>query len=167
MRKYFFTVIALFGFITIASAQTQLIKTNPLGLAFGNFNVTYERVLNEKSTINLSANYQYRLFGVDVNSFGVGAGWRYFFTYAKKDVPAGFYLQPQANVTFGNVDDFNYTAIGIGAEIGYQWVWDSGFVLDLGLGPQYTILTGSYEDIGFDSEGGILPAATLAIGYAW
>jgi len=46
-------------------------------------------------------------------------------------------------------------------------VWSSGFVLDLGIGPQYTVLSGEYEDIGFDSDGGILPSATLAIGYAW
>lgn len=169
MRKLMFTFLALIGFMTIASAQSHsnVIKTSPLALAFGNFNATYEKVLNEKSSFLVSANYQYRLFGVDVNAFGVGAGWRYYFTHANKDVPAGFYIQPQAGANFGNVDDFNYTSIGFGAEIGYQWVWSSGFVLDLGIGPQYTILSGDYEEIDFDSDGGVFPSATLAIGYAW
>lgn len=167
MRNALLSFFVIVAFATAASAQSQVVKTNPLALAFGNFNATYERVLNEKSSFLVSANYQYQLFGVDVSAFGVGAGWRYYFTHANKDVPAGFYVQPQAGVNFGSANDSNYTTIGFGAEIGYQWVWSSGFVLDLGIGPQYTVLSGEYEDIGFDSDGGILPSATLAIGYAW
>jgi hypothetical protein len=167
MRKILLTAVTVFAFTAMASAQSQVVKTNPLGLAFGNFNVTYETVLNSSSSLNLSANYRYRLLGVDVSSFGAGVGWRYFFTHAKKPVPAGFYVMPQAIINFGSVDDFNYTALGFGAEIGYQWVWDSGFVLDLGLGPMYRILSGEYEDIGFDGGSGVWPSATLAVGYAF
>lgn len=145
----------------------QVVKTNPLALAFGNFNGTYERLLNDKSSFLVSANYQYRLFGVDVNALGVGAGWRYYLTNANKPVPAGFYIQPQASASFGNVSDANYTTVGIGAELGYQWVWSSGFALDLGIGPQYTFLSGEVDDIEFNSDGGFLPTATLAIGYAF
>src|SRR5690606_3382532 len=145
----------------------QVVKTSPLALAFGNFNASYERAISSSSSVNLSANYQYRLFGVDVNALGLGAGWRYYFTHAKKPVPAGFYVQPQAGVSFGNVGDANYTRMGFGAEVGYQWVWESGFVLDLGVGPQYSVLSGEIDDIDFDSDGGIGPSATLAIGYAF
>ena len=60
----------------------------------------------------------------------------------------------------------NYSAstIGFGAELGYQWVWESGFVLDLGIGPMYTIAKGGDSESSID---GIMPSATLAIGYAF
>lgn len=170
MRKYLFALILGIGFIFSANAQNQVVKTNPLGLAFGNLNATYERVLSESSSLNISASYFYGFAGIDVNSIGVGAGWRYFFTHKKKPVPAGFYVQPQVALSFGSVtddfdDEFNYSTFGVGAEIGYQWVWDSGFVLDLGIGPMYTTYTGDGADE-FDANG-ILPSATLAIGYAF
>jgi hypothetical protein len=165
-------VLLLFAFVVLAislNAQDNVIKANPLGLAFGNFNATYEKVLNDKSSVLVKASYFYRLLGVEVSAFGVGGAYRYYITNAKKPVPGGFYGQGQVNFNFGsgNVDDFTYTTIGIGAQIGYQWVWDSGFVLDLGIGPAYTILSGETDSFDTTSGGVILPSATLAIGYAF
>ncbi len=163
-------VLFLFAFVIFAismNAQDNIIKANPLGLAFGNFNATYEKVLNEKSSALVKANYWYKIFGVDVSLFGVGAAYRYYITNAKKPVPAGFYAQGQASFSGGSTDGANFTSIGIGGQVGYQWVWDSGFVLDLGLGPNYVILNGEVDDFGSDSAGGILPSATLAIGFAF
>ena len=169
MRKILSTAVLCLCFIFAANAQEQAIKVNPLGLAFGNFNATYEKVLNDKSSVLISANYQYQLLGVDVNSFGLGLGWRYYITNKKKPVPAGFHVTPQIGANFGSVDDFNYNTYVIGAEIGYQWVWDSGFLLDLGIGPGFYFFSGDYEDVGFDTDGSsfIGPIGTLAIGYAW
>ena len=170
MKKLLIILLLGVGFSLSSDAQSQVIKTNPLGLAFGNFNVSYERTLNESSSINVFANYFFGLAGLDVQAFGVGAGWRYYFTHAKKPIPAGFYVQPQVGLSFGNVtddfdEDFGYSTIGIGAELGYQWVWDSGFVLDLGIGPNYLIYNGDGADT-FDGNG-ILPTGTLAVGYAF
>lgn len=160
----------LFAFVVFAislNAQDNVIKANPIGLAFGNFNATYERVLNDKTSVLIDANYRYSLFGLDVSAFGVGAAYRFYITNAKKPVPAGFYAQGQAGFNLGSIDTFKYTSIAIGAQVGYQWVWDSGFVLDLGLGPVYTILSGETDSFGSDSGGGILPSFTLAVGYAF
>ena len=170
--KKLLTALTLMLFIAVgaqAQSYNAIIKTNPIGLAFGNFNATYEHILNEKSSVLGSLNYQYSLLGIDVNAFGIGGAYRYYLTYAKKDVPSGFYVNPQVGITFGSVDDFNYGALRIGAEIGYQWAWDSGFVLDLGIGPNFTSLFGGYEDIAFDTDGAtfISPSLTIAIGYAW
>jgi len=88
----------------------------------------------------------------------------------KKPVPGGFYLNPQASISIGTVkndadESYSATIISFGAELGYQWVWESGFVLDLGIGPSYTIGKGeTSEDADLE---GILPSATLAIGYAF
>lgn len=152
-----------------AQAYDNVIKTSPIGLAFGNFNATYERVISESSSVLVSANYFYQFLGVDVNTVGFGGAYRYYFTHAKKDVPTGFYVNPQLGVSFGSSGDSSYGTFSIGAEVGYQWAWDSGFVLDLGIGPSYTNLTGDFEDIGFDADGGgaVLPSVTIAIGYAF
>lgn len=151
---------------------SNVIKTNPIGLAFGNFNATYEKVLNTKSSVLFSANYMYKLFGEDISAGGLGAGYRYYFTHAKRMVPTGFWVNPEAAFAFGSVktnqgNKANINTISFGAQIGYQWAWDSGFTLDLGIGPHYTILNGDLDNTSFDTTNRILPAATLAIGYAF
>lgn len=170
--KKLLAALPLMLFIAVgaqAQSYNAIIKTNPIGLAFGNFNATYEHILNEKSSVLGSLNYRYSLLGLDVSAFGIGGAYRYYFTHANKDVPSGFYVNPQVGITFGSFEDFNYGTLGIGAEIGYQWAWDSGFVLDLGIGPNFTSLFGGYEDIDFDTDGAtfISPSLTIAIGYAW
>jgi hypothetical protein len=108
------------------------------------------------------------LFGEDVKTGGIGAGYRYYFTHEKKIVPTGFYVNPQLSLGFGSVEsDTNITTFSIGAELGYQWAWESGFTLDLGIGPNYTIISGEVDDDDFDTTNGILPSATLAIGFAF
>ncbi len=165
-------LILSFVFVALAfgiNAQSNVIKTNPLGLAFGNFNATYERVFGTSSSLLVRGQYMYKLLGAEVNLAGAGLGYRYYFTHAKKPVPGGFYITPQVQFAFGKItddDDIEYSAstVAFGAEIGYQWVWDSGFVLDLGIGPMYTIAKGGDSE---NSLSGIMPSATLAIGYAF
>ena len=73
----------------------EVIKTNPIGLAFGNFNATYETLLNTKSSILFSASYMYKFLGIDISAGGVGVGYRYYFTHAKRVVPTGFWIMPE------------------------------------------------------------------------
>ena len=171
MKKLLITAVFVAICATFSFAQDNVLKTNPIGLAFGNFNVTYEKVLNSrKSSVLFSASYIYEIFSVDVNTFGIGAGYRYYLTHAKKDVPTGLYVNPQLSFSFGSVDDFNYNITYIGAEIGYQWAWESGVVLDLGIGPNVAIFGGDYDDIEFDFEGdntAVVPSVTIALGYAF
>lgn len=168
MKKVILTLVFV-AFAFGANAQSNVIKTNPLGLAFGFFNATYERVLGTTSSVLVRGQYMYKLLGEEVNLAGAGLGYRYYFTHANKPVPGGFYINPQASFSFGKITDdmdeeYSATTMGFGAEIGYQWVWDSGFVLDLGIGPMYTIAKGGNSE---DELKGIMPSATLAIGYAF
>lgn len=163
----FVTLVFLFS-ANLSFAQDQIVKTNPLGLAFGNFNAIYEKALNEKSSVSAGASYLYRLLGTDVTGFGLNTEYRYYITNATKPAPAGFYVGPSfgfRNFSEKNVDG-SISLIGIGGTIGYQWVWDSGVSLDLGAGPQYSIIIaesdGSTEDFS-----GFLPRLVFAIGYAF
>jgi len=169
MKKLFLT-LTFVALVLSLSAQSNVVKTNPLGMAFGNFNVTYERVLGTTSSILVRGQYMYKLLGVEVNLAGFGLGYRYYFTHAKKAVPGGFYINPQVAFAFGSLtnvldEEISANTIGFGAELGYQWAWPSGFVLDLGIGPMYTFATGSGPDA--ETITGIMPSATLAIGYAF
>ena len=176
MKKLFIS-LALLCTVIGSSAQTNIIKTNPITFAFGNFNATYEKVLNSSSSLVFKGQYSYNLFlmdeiyqllGIDdVKSGGVGLGYRYYFTHLKKEVPTGFYINPQASFSFGStLDDYksreSATSLGLGAEIGYQWVWSSGFTLDLGIGPMYSTISSNGV-----AASGFVPSATLSIGYAF
>lgn len=123
MKKLMIALVLL-SFAFGAGAQSNIIKTNPIGLAFGNFNVTYERVLNPSSSFLVKGNYMYKLLGADVSLAGLGLGYRYYITHAKKEVPNGFYVNPQASFAFGSIKDtdgtsYSATNFGIGAELGY------------------------------------------------
>lgn len=84
-------------------------------------------------------------------------------------MPSGFWVNPQASFEAGSLTDngtkHNLSAFAIGAQIGYQWAWASGFTLDLGIGPNYVTMNSS--DYDFETGSGIMPAATLAIGFAF
>ncbi len=170
MKKLVISLV-FFAFALSINAQSNVIKTNPLGLAFGNFNVTYERVISSSSSILLEGQYMYKLLGIKVNLGGLGVGYRYYITHVKKPVPSGFYINPQASFSFGSVTDnadvmVSANTFGIGAELGYQWAWESGFVLDLGIGPMYNFTSASSgSDVA--SVNGFSPTATLAVGYAF
>ena len=172
--KYFskflltFLVCSLFFTMNgLSQERKNVIKTNPLSLAFGNFNISYELVINSKSSVLIEGQYLYKLFGLDVNTGGIGIGYRYYFTHNNKEVPTGFYINPQVGFGIGNVEDVQFSTFSVGAEIGYQWAWDSGFTLDLGIGPNYTSVSGDIGNINFSSTGGIIPSATIAIGFAF
>ncbi len=171
MKKLFISLVVVVACFTVNAQQKNVVKTNPISLAFGSFNASYERVLNSSSSVVVSGNYMYKLFGSEVTAGGLGAAYRYYFTHAKKAVPAGFYIAPEASFSFGSVkynnqDSAGFSSFGIGAEVGYQWVWSSGFTLDLGIGPMYRFIKGSNTS-SFSKTKGILPTATFGIGYAF
>lgn len=167
LRKFFLTLALSFilgsAFVS-AQEYTRVIKANPFALAFGNFNLTYEKVVKPKASLLFSGNYMYKLLGEDVKAAGIGAGYRYYVTHRKTDVPSGFWITPQAGLGFGKADGSFITTISVGAEVGYQWAMKSGFTVDLGIGPNYSIIAG---DTTLETTSGIVPSLTLAIGYAF
>lgn len=133
-------------------------KTNPILTSLGWFNLTTEFTVNERASMLIRAD----LIGGSIfesrNGVGLGLGYRFYFTHERVDVPEGFHIQPfvYGNLPFGSGDEF----FGVfGAQTGYQFVWDSGFMLDLGLGPGLYFLS--------DGDADIFPVATFGLGYCW
>lgn len=101
-----------------------------------------------------------------VNVFGASAGYRYYFKKFRKQVPSGFYLNPELAIDFGSFERSNFGNFRAGAESGYQWAIGKSFVLDIGIGSRYSTFLGNYKNISgkgpfldFDLE--------LAVGYAF
>lgn len=174
MKKLLLAIFVCSLFFSVkgfSQERTKVLKANPFGMAIGNFNLTYEKVLNTKSSVLFSGAYMYELFGADVNTGKLGVGYRYYITHENKEVPSGFYINPQAALGFGGASsgdsDANFSTFSLGFELGYQWAWASGFTLDLGIGPNYTTISGDVDNVDFEKTSGILPAGTIAIGFAF
>ncbi|MCG8306241.1 MAG: DUF3575 domain-containing protein [Cytophagales bacterium] len=150
-----------------ANAQAELpnvMKINPISLAFGNFNLSYQRALSDASAIQIGANYWYNILGTEVSGVGLRGAYQFFITNRAQPAPEGFYIGPQMSINSVNVQetDEKVTAVGIGLMLGYQWVWKSGVTLDLGAGPMYQFANESSTD---ESVEGFLPNITIAVGY--
>lgn len=146
--------------------KPNIIKTNPIGLAFGSFNVTYEHALGQSSSFQVGGNFFSKIFGTEVSGFGIEAGYRYYITNANKPAPEGFYVGPRVgyNSFTEKSTDAKASTIGIGALIGYQWITKVGVTIDLGAGPTYLIATGS-DDATTTTFDGFVPNLTFAIGF--
>lgn len=173
MKKRLIVFVASILFATSGISQSfqHVVKTGPIGLAFGNLNLKYEKVLGSTSSIQIGANYFYKFLGVDINGYGFNLGYRYYFTNKKKDIPSGFYAMPQAKYNTVGSGTNKITDISFGAEVGYQWAFDIGITIDLGAGPLYHILTieAGNTNTGIINQTGnyIFPSFTFAIGYAF
>lgn len=170
--KQFFLVLFLSSalvFHSYAQSEVQenlpnVVKINPISLAFGNINLGYQRALAPAHAIQVSANYWYKIFGTEVSGFGMRAGYQFFLTSSTKEAPEGFYIGPQLsfNTLTESETDVSVTAFGIGALLGYQWVWNSGLCLDLGIGPVYQFASESETETSYQ---GFLPNITIALGW--
>jgi hypothetical protein len=176
MKKLLLLVLFSGLFLNLLSAQDEapgsVIKTNPFGLAFGNFNLAYEKVLGESSSIIVKAKYTYKFLGLKVNVAGIGAGYRYYLSHAKKPAPGGFYINPEAAYNTGSSGDIKYGTFVLGGEIGYQIGSKKGVVFDIGVGPKYTTFFGSFDQLDFNGVDNakasiLLPGITVAVGYAF
>ena len=167
MKKTTLVVVIVTALSVTANAQAEfpnVIKINPISLAFGNFNLSYQRGLSDASAIQVGANYWYRIFGEEVSGVGVRGAFQFFITNRVKPAPEGFYIGPQIayNSLTDKDSDEKLSTFGVGLMLGYQWIWDSGVALDLGAGPMYQF---AEETTSGTSYQGFLPNITIAIGY--
>lgn len=152
-------IILFFSFLSLGlSAQLSIVKSNPLSVFEGFVGVCFEKTLSAKSSYQLSAFVGYDLDEIEGIATALGIGYRIYIT--KKDAPRGFYLMPHV----GGVYTDSSTAVNLGLDLGYQWMWGNNIVMDAALGPNY------YENLSTNTEeffdGGELKFV-LAFGYAF
>ncbi len=165
------------------NAQENVIKVNPLAVLGGTDLVSYERVLGEHTSGIISAAIGgFKLGDVKYSSFGAGLQYRYYFEEVLDGWYGGAIVSYQNGKTeidngiFGgssNDDEFDFTSIGGGLKVGHQWVWDSGFSLDLNIGASYKSFDYDFTDDtsattqDLFKASGTLPTFGFGVGYAW
>ncbi len=157
MKKTCLLIIAIFTF-TLASAQEQAIKVNPIGIAFGVANAGYEFSVNDSQSLTVSGLY-YNIS--DISGFGLGADYRFYFS--SKEALRGWHAGPTAGY-FSLSDDFDNSAgfFNIGGAVGHQWILKEHFVIDTFASVGF--LTGSSDSFTVSSTAiGI----GVSLGYAW
>lgn len=176
MKKIVLVLAVVFAVSSVKAqdGKMNVVKVNPLGLLFGNAGLSYERALTAKSSVQINGNFGgLSVGGVKYTSFGAGADYKFYLSNSK-EAPAGFYAAPGAAFYSTKVKETGGTSFtGSGAVIrgliGNQWIWDSGFSLDLFGGVNY-YLGGSIKGTGgveYTKFSGVLPALGVGIGYAF
>ncbi len=177
MKKIVLALCILVAALNVnAQNGKNVIKVNPLGLLFGIADLTYERGLNENSSFEIAPQYGgFSVGSLKYSTIGLGANYKY---YSSGEAVKGFYLSPGIFYSSGTVkeDDtfsgtsssINATNYGIKAVFGKQWIWDSGFTLDLngGLGYQSFSYSGDGATTFSGLKGnGIFPSLRLGLGF--
>jgi hypothetical protein len=182
MKKSTIIISALCLITSIAFAQKNVVKINPLGLIFSTLPITYERVISPKISLGgeVSVLFYSATAGTTTTTFfGGGLELKPKFSIAtKKEMPRGWYISPvvgyaMANGTGkdgnGNNASGGFSIINAGAIAGYQWVFGGagpGFALDLNGGANYLKLNTTGQASGIKLEG-ILPRIGIGLGYAF
>jgi hypothetical protein len=181
MKKLFF-IVSILTLSATSFAQYKgggdgdvkpnIIKLNPLGFLFGQASLGYERAINEKSSFLIAPSFGgFNFGGVKYSQFGGGAEYRFYLSKTSS-APKGFYAAPGASFSSGSVkldagDKTNFSSFGVKGIIGNQWIFGSGFVLDLNGGLQYSSF--NYKDESGVFSGlkgsGVFPALGFSLGY--
>lgn len=159
MRKFFVLMTALTLSVAVIGQESDravispengknIIKINPLGVLFGSFSMSYERLITPNSSLQFNANYgNINLFDIKIGTYGAGVDYRLYFS-KNRIAPEGFYFSPGVSYATLSIDDVSISAFELRGVAGYQWIWDSGFQLELFIGPNYTFV----DDISFADD---------------
>jgi len=179
MKKIILTAAAVFAF-SFANAQENIIKANPLSILGGTDLLSFEHKVGDHTSALLGLGYGgFSIGGAKYTNMGAEVQYRYYFDESLK----GFYGGGQIGYSFGKVTmddlfagttlatgstDTKFSALKVGAKGGYQWVWDSGFSLDLNLGLAFNNFKYADENssIGLKASG-VLPNFGFGLGYAF
>lgn len=166
-------ICALLGFsVSKMTAQKVVLKINPLSIFLATINVQGEYLLTDKWSAQLGAFYGAAKLRIGTNTLAeeVGYTWfsitpeaRYYAQNTSKDAPRGLYMGPYLRYrldqrefvssiydpdeqvfTIGTVNKKNHL-FGGGVILGYQWLFNDLFALDLYGGPQYLAGPATYE----------------------
>jgi hypothetical protein len=147
-------ISVLFSFLAIS--QDDILKTNISGPLIGEFTLGYERIINNKNTLNIKVGYwkpimspffsgttfEPRQYSYQDDQGALEASVEFRFYMGKAESPRGFYIGPyfrNFNLSAQFTDeiegdifdvDAKVHTYGIGAQLGYQWIIKDVFIID-------------------------------------
>ena len=188
MKKFMFAACAALMSLTMSAQQnTQAVKTNPLGFFAGQYQVAYERALNDNFSVQLSAGF---IGGTSEGTLVSDSLEVSTETYNKTGFIAipevrwypggsaceGFYIAAlgrfRSATTVNESDDviLERTANGAAVVLGYQRATD-GYMVDFFVGPQYKAVTsaGTLEEASsfFTSDNPMGVRVGVNLGFGW
>ena len=138
-------VFILASFITYS--QSNAVKLNPLSLFVATGNLSYERVVSEKGSVQLGFFYS----GIKVQTFrfsgwGITPEYRFYIT---STAPEGFYVAPyfrysSFSITESSIDPPSKASIAVmsgGAVVGWQFVIKEKMTLEGFIGPKLSTIS--------------------------
>lgn len=115
------------------STKTQVLSIDALGLFQSGNIVTLQYEWKTAPTNSFHIRGRFSDFGGFYTGFGVGAGYRFYI--ADSRALTGLNVAPVAEAWFYNSSALNSssTVFGLGAEVGYKWIFDQ-FAVEPGVG---------------------------------
>lgn len=179
MKKQLSAILVFAGMVcaSVSSfAQGNVIKVNILSPIVRTANFSYERALNESSSLQVG--FFYTGFSDDNATYrGFGITPEYRFYLGSNPAPEGAYLAPFVRFTKLSLDvdetdvssggEADFTAFGGGLVVGRQWVLKERITMDIFGGPAYnsgTVDVKSGDSSDFDVSGGF-DGFTLRLGF--
>lgn len=168
-------ILLLFFLLTTAEAQKNAFKANPLALAFGAFEVSYEMMNEKKSSSELVFGYLInKTDNQKLTAYAFEIRYKFLLSKELKSFE-GYYLAPIGNLINGQVQFDNYqtpsdiSIVGIGALGGYQFIFqnenDKGFVIDINAGFVNNFVSSRTIDV--SKIKGLIPRIGISLGYAF
>lgn len=172
MNKFFKIAIILFVIITCSNSlfsqqrrYSQSISANPIGLAFGVLNATYEQKLDPVNTFTING-YYWAI--TDWNAFGIGGSYRWYLKIIddNKHIIEGLSVGPLVAIGFWSwkgsslYKDYGGVSFAIGGELAYKWIFD-GFVVE----PMINLTFNVNKIEGLSTYNPF--SAGINLGYAW
>ena len=143
------------------------IGINPIGLAFGMINATYEQKLSRTNSFTVSGDF----FTIsDWYAIGLSGSYRFYYKLHDGQKPAleGFSFGPLLSIAYwnftGNKDarnDYGGMSIAIGGEVAYKWAFTDNFYIEPTINVSINVLKITGDPTYSLFHGGV------AIGYAW
>ncbi len=158
------------------STDANVVKVNMLSLAVGTGSLFYERKLSDALSGQLGVGYLgFKSSGTKFTGLILTPEVRF---YPKKTAIDGVYLAPYLRYqkftvsTDDNTSEGSLNSFGGGVCLGRQWIWDSGFTMDLFFGGHYgsadlKVTTGSESDLDVDIFDGFKVRVGLALGFSF
>jgi hypothetical protein len=134
--------------------------------------VSYERAIGDQTSFVVSGSIGgFSVGATKYSSYGGGIQYRYYFN----EVLNGFYGAGVAGFKSGKItydsslstEDTKYTNLLFGVKVGKQWLFDSGFTIDLNLGMNYRTFNYDLDNTTGLKANGAIPSFGLGFGYAW
>lgn len=182
-------LVGAFALFASVNAQENSIKVNPAALLGGSDLITFEHKFSDNVSGVIGGGYGGFKFGDNkYTTYGAGVQGRYYF----EEAMTGFYGAAIVDYTAGKVKiensfgsffdpsapsnsaEADISAIGGGVRAGYQWIFGSGFTLDINLGASYKSFEYKWNNTADETfygdnlkASGVLPTGSLGLGYSF